>query len=94
LRERAPSDSYTRRLLEDPSLLANKIQEEARELVEAGSRRELIHEAADLFYFALVRLVAAGIELTEIETELDRRARRVRRRGGDPKTSLRSEESR
>ena len=38
----APPGSYTRRLLDDPGLLASKLSEEAREDVEAAlDRREL-----------------------------------------------------
>lgn len=84
---RAPSGSYTRRLLEDPALLAAKLAEEARELGAATTRREAVHEAADLIYFALVALTSHGGELEEVEAELARRARRLTRRPGDAKAN-------
>ncbi|MDX2175686.1 MAG: phosphoribosyl-ATP diphosphatase [Candidatus Sumerlaeia bacterium] len=83
--EDAPEGSYTRRLFNDPDLLASKIREEARELTEAEGEDALRHEAADLLYFALVRLVKAGIPLAEVEAELERRGRRVSRRPGNAK---------
>lgn len=77
--------SYTRRLLDDPALLAAKLLEEAQELAEAGSRDAAVEEAADLLYFALVRLVSAGGRLADVETVLARRSRTVTRRAGDAK---------
>ncbi|MDW8371588.1 MAG: phosphoribosyl-ATP diphosphatase, partial [Geminicoccaceae bacterium] len=67
--------------LGDPSLLAAKLREEADELARAGTREEVIWEAADLLYFALVKLAAAGVRLAEVERALDRRARKITRRG-------------
>ncbi|GMV26201.1 MAG: hypothetical protein AMXMBFR58_22320 [Phycisphaerae bacterium] len=87
LKHSAPGGSYTARLFSDPALLSSKIVEEARELTAAASPSEIIHEAADVLYFSLVRLAAAGIPLSDIERELDRRALRVSRRGGDAKPS-------
>lgn len=80
-RARAPEGSYTKRLFEDPALLAAKLREEADELARAASRDELVWEAADVLYFTLVRLAAAGVPLSEVEAHLDRRGRRVTRRG-------------
>jgi phosphoribosyl-ATP pyrophosphohydrolase len=85
LERRIPStrddpDSNTRRLLDDPSLLGAKIREEAAELAEAEDRLQVVAEAADLLYFLTVKAAAAGITLDEVEAELDRRERRVRRR--------------
>jgi phosphoribosyl-ATP pyrophosphohydrolase len=81
----APPDSYTARLLTDPELLRAKLTEEAGELASAEQPDEIVAEAADLLYFTLVRLTAAGASLADVERELDRRALRVRRRGGDRK---------
>ncbi|HCT46860.1 MAG TPA: phosphoribosyl-ATP diphosphatase, partial [Phycisphaerales bacterium] len=53
--EHAPQGSYTRRLLDDPSLLGAKIREEADELIAAESKSEAVHEAADVLFFALTR---------------------------------------
>ncbi|NNL68436.1 MAG: phosphoribosyl-ATP diphosphatase, partial [Acidimicrobiia bacterium] len=72
--------SGTAALLADPSLLAAKITEEAGELNGAADRAEVVHEAADLLYFTLVRLRAAGASLVDVEAELGRRNGRVRRR--------------
>ncbi|MBN1241697.1 MAG: phosphoribosyl-ATP diphosphatase [Spirochaetales bacterium] len=81
----APEGSYTRRLLEEEGLLAAKLVEEAGELAEAESAERAAEEAADLFYFALVALAAAGGRLSEVERVLDRRARKLTRRPGDAK---------
>lgn len=76
----APKGSFTQRLFEDPVLLASKITEEAQELNEATDRADIVHEAADVLFFAMTRLAAEGIPLREIEAELDRRALKVTRR--------------
>jgi phosphoribosyl-ATP pyrophosphohydrolase len=75
--------SYTRELAAEPDRLAAKIREEADELIAAASPAEVVWEAADLMYFTLVRLCAAGVGLDRVERELDRRADRIRR--GRPK---------
>ena len=41
----------------------------------------MIWEAADVLYFTLARLAAAGVDLAEVEAHLDRRALKVTRRG-------------
>jgi phosphoribosyl-AMP cyclohydrolase / phosphoribosyl-ATP pyrophosphohydrolase len=76
----APPGSYTARLLADPELLGAKLREEAAELAEAGSREHAIEEAADVFYFTLATLARHGIDVTEVEAALDRRALKVTRR--------------
>ena len=76
----APEGSYTYRLMHDPSLLASKIAEEAGELNEATDRHDIVHEAADVLFFTMTRLAAEGIDLREVERELDRRAGIVTRR--------------
>jgi len=84
----APAGSYTARLFSDPDLLSSKIVEEAVELCEATTREQTIAEAADVLYFTLARLARDGVSLSEIEAELDRRALRISRRGGDAKPTL------
>lgn len=79
-REQAPAGSYTARLFDDPALLAAKTTEEAAELIAAGTRDEVVWEAADLMFFTLVRLAKEGIDLAEVERHLDRRALKVTRR--------------
>jgi phosphoribosyl-AMP cyclohydrolase / phosphoribosyl-ATP pyrophosphohydrolase len=69
--------SYTARLLAGgPRRPAEKVTEEAGELSAAalaGSDEEVIGEAADLLYHALVLLEARGLALGDVEAELGRR---------------------
>jgi phosphoribosyl-ATP pyrophosphohydrolase/phosphoribosyl-AMP cyclohydrolase len=81
----AQPGSYTARLLADHNLLNAKIMEEAGELASAGGLDHIVHEAADVVYFSLVRLIAAGGTLADLERELDARAGRISRRPGDAK---------
>ena len=76
----APAGSYTARLLNEPATLEAKLLEEAGELAAAGTRADVIHEAADVIFFALIAAVRAGVDLAEIEGELDRRALAITRR--------------
>jgi len=69
-RESADAGSYTARLFADPELLAAKIREEAGELIDAESDREIVWEAADVVYFTMVRLAARGLTLEQVEKEL------------------------
>lgn len=79
------SNSYSKRLVEDPALLHAKILEEAGELVEAQSVDDVAHELADLFYFGLVKAACSKVSLRDVEAILDKRALRVRRRPGNAK---------
>jgi phosphoribosyl-ATP pyrophosphohydrolase len=81
----APPDSYTRRLLDDPTLLRAKLIEEAGELADAIGPESTAAEAADVLYFAAVAAARAGVPLDAVEAELDRRALRVSRRPGEAK---------
>ncbi len=83
--DEAPSGSYTQRLFDDPALLQSKLVEEAGELAEASGRDDVIAEAADVVYFALVKLVASGANWEQVSRELDRRQLRITRRPGDAK---------
>lgn len=83
----APYGSYTKRLIDDPELLASKLREEAGELAKAKDE-EVVHEAADLIYFALVAMVRAGVDLADVERELDRRSLKITRRPGDAKEGM------
>lgn len=69
--------SYTARLLAGgPRRPAEKVTEEAGELSAAalaGTDEEVIGEAADLLYHALVLLEARGMSLRQVEAELARR---------------------
>lgn len=83
----APPGSYTRRLLDDPSLLAAKLREEAGELAAAEGPDHVAAETADVLYFALVALARAGGTWADVAGHLDRRERKVTRRPGDAKPS-------
>ena len=89
----APQGSYTRRLLDDPSLLQAKLREEVDELMEASTTSEAVHEAADVLFFALTRALQQGATLGDIERELDRRSLKVSRRPGNAKPAYTGEES-
>lgn len=81
----APKGSYTARLFAEPGLLSAKLAEEAAELCEAEGARRSAEEAADLLYFASVKLVLEGASLSDVERVLDGRAMRVTRRPGNAK---------
>jgi phosphoribosyl-ATP pyrophosphohydrolase/phosphoribosyl-AMP cyclohydrolase len=68
--------SWTRKLLDDPALLQSKIREEADELATAiakESDEQVIYEAADLLYHALVGLASRDITPDRVKQELARR---------------------
>lgn len=81
----APEGSYTKRLFNDPALLDAKIKEEAEELTEAKSKSEFAWEAADLFYFAMTKLVANDVSLKDVEANLNMKHLKITRRKGDAK---------
>ena len=84
-KQQAPVGSYSARLFSEEGLLESKLTEEARELSEATDRDHIVAEAADLFYFATAKLAQNGISIPEVERELDRRSKKISRRGGDRK---------
>ncbi|WP_456431453.1 bifunctional phosphoribosyl-AMP cyclohydrolase/phosphoribosyl-ATP diphosphatase HisIE [Nitratifractor sp.] len=68
--------SWTRKLLGDKALLLSKIREEADELataIECESDEQVIYEAADLLYHALVGLGSREISPDRVRQELARR---------------------
>ena len=77
---RGAGGSGTARVLADPALLKAKLLEEAEELSEAADRESATHEAADLIYFTLVAAARHGVNLENIQHELESRHQRVRRR--------------
>lgn len=89
----APSGSYTRRLLDDPSLLQAKLREEVDELMVATTTADAVHEATDVLFFALTRAVQQGASLSDIERELDRRALKMSRRPGNAKPAYTGKQS-
>ncbi|RMZ67443.1 histidine biosynthesis trifunctional [Pyrenophora seminiperda CCB06] len=84
----APPGSYTARLFNDDQLLRAKILEEATELCDAKTKEDIAFEAADLFYFALTKCVAAGVSLEHVERNLDAKSVKVKRRQGDAKPAF------
>ncbi|OAL47250.1 tri-functional histidine biosynthesis protein [Pyrenochaeta sp. DS3sAY3a] len=84
----APEGSYTARLFNDEKLLRAKILEEATELCDATTKEHIAFEAADLFYFALTKCVAAGVSLEDVERNLDAKSIKVKRRRGDAKPAF------
>ena len=73
----SPDKSYTARLVASGTpRVAKKLGEEAVEAVIAatlGDREELVKESADVLYHLLVTLIAAGVPLSDVMAELDRR---------------------
>lgn len=59
--------------------------EEASELCQATNNDEIAAEAADLIYFTLTKCIAAGVNLEDIEHNLDRKSKKVTRRNGNAK---------
>lgn len=70
LRSRAaerPEGSYTAKLLDDPKLIGEKVEEEAEEVVRAAreeSDERVAEEAADLLYHLSVLLASRGLPLS------------------------------
>ncbi len=71
--EAVPSDSYTRRLLDDSGLLRKKLLEEAGELADATCADNAAWEAADLLYFTMVAMRRWGVSLERAVSELGSR---------------------
>jgi len=82
---RAAPGSYTARLFTEPGLLESKLLEEARELTEAESDDETVHEATDVLFFTLATLAARGVSFDRVQAEIERRSLKVSRRPGDRK---------
>ncbi len=74
-----PEGSYTAYLLKEGiDKIAKKLGEEVAEVIVAaknGVRDRIVEEMTDLLYHSLVLLEATGIDLTEVYSELSRRAR-------------------
>ena len=72
-----PDSSWTAKLLaKGPEKCAEKFGEESVEaIIEAvkNDREKLIGEAADVLYHLLVMLRARGVDLSDVEAELERR---------------------
>ncbi|WP_249009966.1 bifunctional phosphoribosyl-AMP cyclohydrolase/phosphoribosyl-ATP diphosphatase HisIE [Conexibacter sp. DBS9H8] len=73
-----PESSYTARLLADPALIGEKVQEEAEEVARAAreeSDDRVANEAADLLYHLTVLLASRKLSLADAERILDERSR-------------------
>lgn len=69
-------DSYTNRLLAEPTKAAQKVGEEATEVIIAAlaqSDERLIEEMADLLYHSLVLLETRGVEWAKVVAALEKR---------------------
>jgi phosphoribosyl-ATP pyrophosphohydrolase/phosphoribosyl-AMP cyclohydrolase len=81
LRSRAaerPEDSYTVKLLDDPKLIGEKVEEEAEEVVRAAreeSDERVAEEAADLLYHLSVLLASREVPLSAAMEVLNGRRR-------------------
>jgi phosphoribosyl-ATP pyrophosphohydrolase len=75
------TQSYTRTLLSNPSMIRKKVTEEAYEVNEAhqalldgkDSKDHLAHEAADLLYHLFVLLASADVTPQAVYAVLERR---------------------
>lgn len=65
-----PENSFTTKLFQSAEFRAEKIREEADELIEAKSEEEVRWEAADLLFFALTDALAKGVDISQITSEL------------------------
>lgn len=71
-----PTGSYTVELLNNQNKAAQKVGEEAVEVVIAAlaqTRERVIEESADLLYHLLVLLTTCDVSLSEVEAELAKR---------------------
>jgi phosphoribosyl-ATP pyrophosphohydrolase len=72
-----PEKSYVARLYRDGlDAILKKIGEEATETViaaKSGSREQVVHEVADLWFHTLVMLIDRGLSHQDVLSELDRR---------------------
>jgi phosphoribosyl-ATP pyrophosphohydrolase/phosphoribosyl-AMP cyclohydrolase len=73
-----PDGSWTAKLLADPRLVGEKVEEEAEEVVRAvreESDERVANEAADVLYHLAVLLNTRGLTLADAERILDERSR-------------------
>jgi phosphoribosyl-ATP pyrophosphohydrolase/phosphoribosyl-AMP cyclohydrolase len=81
LRSRAaerPEGSYTVELLDNPTLIGEKVEEEAEEVVRAAREEtdeRVAEEAADVIYHLAVLLVSRGVPQSAVFEELNARSR-------------------
>ena len=67
-------NSYTNKLLSDKSFSKEKVLEEINELIEAvDENKNIIHEAADVFYHLIIYLEANDVKIEDVMEELNKR---------------------
>ena len=78
-RKKTPiKDSYTNKLLENSTLIKDKVIEEVNELIEAVEKdTNKVHEAADVLYHLIIYLEANNIQIEDIMIELEKRKKWV-----------------
>jgi phosphoribosyl-ATP pyrophosphohydrolase/phosphoribosyl-AMP cyclohydrolase len=72
-----PADSYTVKLLDDRDLIAEKVEEEAEEVVRAAreeSDERVAEEAADVLYHLAVLLASRGVSQARVMEVLNARS--------------------
>jgi phosphoribosyl-AMP cyclohydrolase / phosphoribosyl-ATP pyrophosphohydrolase len=72
-----PEGSYTVTLLDNPTLIGEKVEEEAEEVVRAAREEtdeRVAEEAADVLYHLSVLLASRGVPLAAVMEELNGRA--------------------
>jgi phosphoribosyl-ATP pyrophosphohydrolase/phosphoribosyl-AMP cyclohydrolase len=73
-----PVGSYTVELLDNPTLIGEKVEEEAEEVVRAAREetdKRVAEEAADVIYHLSVLLVSRGVPQAAVARELNERSR-------------------
>ena len=74
----SPEESYTKKLLEDKTLITEKVKEEIAELIESvENNSNKINEAADVLYHLVVYLEANGDKIEDVMEELNKRKKWV-----------------
>lgn len=72
-----PEGSYTVQLLDNPTLIGEKVEEEAEEVVRAAREEtdeRVAEEAADVIYHLAVLLASRGVSQAAVMRELNERA--------------------
>ena len=73
-KEPSTEESYTKKLLNNKKLSAEKVKEEVKELIDAIEKNSnKVHEAADVLYHLAVLLEANGIKIEDVMEELKKR---------------------
>jgi len=73
-----PEGSYTVELLDNPTLIGEKVEEEAEEVVRAAREetdKRVAEEAADVIYHLAVLLASRGVPQATVMEELNARSR-------------------